>query len=313
MQLRGFCLKDLDSVNKDLLTVRDFIRWGTSRFIENRLFFGHGTDNAWDEAVQLVLHALHLPADAGAEVLDARLTGEERKLVTVVLATRIKERIPAAYLNGVAWFAGLRFKADERALIPRSPLAELIEQGFQPWLEPDSINTVLDLCTGGACIGIATAHYLPACQVHVSDISADALDLARINIREHDLEDRIEIYQSDLFSAIPDDARYDLIVSNPPYVDQHDYQSMPAEYRHEPALGLQAGHDGLDLVRRILAGAANYLADKGVLIVELGNSSAALSQAFPMVPFTWLEFARGGHGVFLLKREDLLQYAEQLA
>ena len=298
-------MNDLDIASKELLTVRDFIRWGASRFAENNLCFGHGTDNAWDEAVQLVLHSLHLPPESGTEVLDARLTSVERKLVTVVLATRIKERIPAAYLNGVAWFAGLQFKSDERALIPRSPIAELIENGFAPWIDSSRIGRVLDLCTGGGCIGIATAFHLPESRVDISDVSEAALDLARTNIDSHGVEDRVFAYQSDLFSSLPEDAAYDLIVSNPPYVDSSDFSKMPAEFHHEPVIALEAGDDGLELVHRILQDAAQRLTDHGVLIVEVGNSDLALTRALPNVPFTWLEFSRGGHGVFMLTKEQL--------
>ncbi|MEM8498836.1 MAG: 50S ribosomal protein L3 N(5)-glutamine methyltransferase [Pseudomonadota bacterium] len=298
-------MNDLDVASKELHTIRDFIRWGTSRFNENRLYFGHGTDNAWDESVQLVMHALHLPMETGREILDARLTSEERKLLTVVLATRIKERIPAAYLNGEAWFAGLRFKADERALIPRSPIAELIERGFEPWKVANDIGSVLDLCSGGGCIGIAAAHYLPEAKVVLADLSEAALELAAINVGEHHLQSRIEIYHSDLFSALPDNETYDVIVSNPPYVDADDFGSMPAEYRHEPEMALAAGDDGLDIVHRILRYAAQKLNNGGVLIVEVGNSQPALEANYPAIPFNWLEFERGGHGVFCLDKSEL--------
>lgn len=301
-------MNDLDLASKELLTVRDFIRWGASRFSENNLFFGHGTDNAWDEAVQLVLHTLHLPPEAGFEVLDARLTSEERKLVTVVLATRVKDRIPAAYLNGIAWFAGMSFKADERALIPRSPIAELIENGFEPWANPVEVQSVLDLCTGGGCIGLACAHYLPQCTVDLADVSEQALQLAQSNIDMHDMHARVTIYQSDLFASLPSGKRYDLIVSNPPYVDAHDLGSMPAEYHHEPVLGLEAGEDGLQLVKKILSSAPRYLSDHGVLVAEVGNSSQALADAYPAIPFTWIEFERGGHGVFLLTKAQLEEH-----
>lgn len=298
-------MNDLDIASKELYTIRDFIRWGTSRFCENRLYFGHGTDNAWDESVQLVMRALHLPMEAGSEILDARLTSEERKLLTVVIATRIKERIPAAYLNGEAWFAGLRFKADERALIPRSPIAELIERGFEPWKASSDIANILDLCTGGGCIGIAAAHYLPDAKVVLADLSEAALELAAINVGEHHLQSRIDIYHSDLFSALPDNEAYDLIVSNPPYVDADDFDNMPAEYRHEPEMALAAGDDGLDIVHRILREASHKLNEGGVLIVEVGNSQPALEASYPAIPFNWLEFERGGHGVFVLDKSEL--------
>ncbi|MFK7733169.1 MAG: 50S ribosomal protein L3 N(5)-glutamine methyltransferase [Pseudomonadales bacterium] len=301
-------MNDLDVASKELHTVRDFIRWGTSRFNENRLYFGHGTDNAWDESVQLVMRALHLPMESGGEVLDARLTSEERKLLTVVIATRIKERIPVAYLNGEAWFAGLRFKADERALIPRSPIAELIERGFEPWKAAHEIGQVLDLCTGGGCIGIAAAHYLPDARVTLADLSEPALELAAINVREHHMQPHIDIYHSDLFSSLPENETYDLIVSNPPYVDAEDFASMPAEYRHEPEMALTAGDDGLDIVHRILREASHWLNDQGVLIVEVGNSQPALEASYPAIAFNWLEFERGGHGVFALDKSELQKH-----
>ncbi len=301
-------MNDLDIASKELLTVRDFIRWGTSRFNENRLCFGHGTDNAWDESVQLVMRALHLPAETGSEVLDARLTSEERKLLTVVIATRIKERIPAAYLNGEAWFAGLRFKADERALIPRSPIAELIERAFEPWKPAAEIGHVLDLCTGGGCIGIAAAHYLPTAKVTLSDLSQSALELANINVLEHNMQSRISVYHSDLFSSLPDGECYDVIVSNPPYVDAEDFATMPAEYKHEPEMALAAGNDGLDIVHRLLKGAAERLNERGILIVEVGNSQPALEASYPQIAFNWLEFERGGHGVFVLDKSELQKH-----
>lgn len=293
--------------------MRDFVRWGVSKFTENRLYFGHGTDNAWDEALHLVLHTLHLPPDVDAAVLEARLTTVEKNLVLVVLETRVKERIPAAYLTGFANFAGLQFKVDERVIIPRSPIAELIEQEFAPWLDAAAVHNVLDLCCGSGCIGIATAAYLQHVTVDLVDISEPALDVAQMNIDRHDLSQRAHIHCSDLFTAIKAEQQYDLIVSNPPYVDAEDMASMPAEYTHEPQLALEAGSDGLTLARKILQQAAAYLSDEGALIVEVGNSSAALQREFPELPFTWIDFRRGGHGVFILTARQLREHQARIA
>ena len=296
-------------VCSDLISIRDYIRWGASQFNAAGLFFGHGTDNAWDEAVQLVLHALHLSLPLNPEVLDARLALAERKDVIALLRRRMDERIPAAYLTGTAWFAGLPFKVDERVLVPRSPIAELIEDQFAPWLlrEPEYI---LDLCTGSGCIGIACAYVFPEAAVDLSDISLDALAVAQRNIDIHEVGHRVRAIESDLFNELTE-LRYDLIVSNPPYVDAEDLAEMPAEYRAEPALGLASGVDGLDFTRRLLREALDHLTEEGVLIVEVGNSCVALEEAFPELPFTWLEFRRGGHGVFLLTAAQLHEASVQ--
>lgn len=288
---------------QNLHSVRDFLRWACSRFNEAGVFFGHGTDNAWDEAVQLVMHALHLPAQGDQRFLDARLTEAEKHAVLDVLRRRIDDRVPAPYITGQAWFAGLPFLVDERVLVPRSPLAELIEKAFEPWL-PVAPQRILDLCTGSGCIGIACAYLFEEAEVVLSDISADALAVARANIDRHRVEERVTAVCSDLFDALADE-RFDLIISNPPYVDAADFDALPEEFRHEPALALASGQDGLDFTRRLLAEAADHLSDEGVLIVEVGNAWPALEEAFPQLPFTWLEFERGAHGVFLLQRRDL--------
>jgi ribosomal protein L3 glutamine methyltransferase len=287
----------------DLISIRDYIRWGASQFRSAGLFFGHGTDNPWDDATQLVLHALHLPLPLDPDVLDARLTLSERKDVIALLRRRLDERIPAAYITGTAWFAGLTFQVDERVLVPRSPIAELIEKQFAPWLarEPEYI---LDLCTGSGCIGIACAYAFPDAAVDLSDISTDALAVAEANIEQHALAHRVRALRSDLFENLAE-LRYDLIVSNPPYVDAEDLHDMPAEYRAEPQLGLASGVDGLDFTRRLLREALDHLTDTGILIVEVGNSCVALEEAYLDIPFTWLEFERGGHGVFLLTADQL--------
>jgi len=291
------------SLLQDLITYRDFWRWAVSRFNEARLFYGHGTDNASDEALQLINSALYLPLQGDEHFLDARLTADEKQKIVELVDRRTAERVPLPYLTGEAWFAGLKFKVNESVLIPRSPIAELIEQGFQPWLQY-SPNSILDLCTGSGCIGIACAYAFPDASVDLSDISADAIEVANDNIVDHDLGARVKAIQSDLFESLKGN-RYDLIVSNPPYVDAVDFSSMPEEFNHEPELALASGDDGLDFTRRLLAEARDYLTDEGILIVEVGNSWVALEQAFPELPFIWLEFERGGDGVFMLRRQDL--------
>jgi len=287
-----------------LETVTDFVRWGASRFAAAGLHYGHGTADPVDDALLLVACGLHLPLPLPAEFHHARLTVSERPRIAALIERRVSERCPAAYVTGEAWFAGLSFITDERALVPRSPIAELIEEGFAPWIEPAAVGRVLDLCTGSGCIGIACAKYLPWCSVDAADISDEALSLARENIQRHGLNERVRAVRSDVFAGLTD-RRYDVIVSNPPYVAQAEYASLPREYAHEPGLGLLAGEDGLDIVRRILSAARTHLRPGGILIVEVGSAEGALLEAFPDLPFTWLEFERGGSGVFLLNRDDL--------
>ncbi len=294
------------SVIQQLETLRDYIRWGVSQFTQAELYFGHGTDNALDEAVRLVLYGLAIPAGMEDHFMEAKLTLEERERLVALIRRRVDERIPLPYLTGEAWFAGLVFAVDSRVLIPRSPIAELIEQGFEPWLAGRPVHRLLDLCTGGGCIGIACAHYFNEAEVELADLSAEALAVANSNIERYELQGRVRTVQSDLFNVV--EGRFDLIVSNPPYVDQEDLSSMPAEYQHEPAMALGSGDDGLDITRRILSTAANYLTEEGLLVVEVGNSCIALEQAYPEVPFTWVEFERGGHGVFVFSRQELDQY-----
>jgi ribosomal protein L3 glutamine methyltransferase len=288
----------------ELCTIRDFIRWAVSQFNKTGLYYGHGTETAWDDAVALILTTLHLPHDINPLVLDAHLTQSEQNELEVVIKKRFQERIPVPYITHEAWFAGLPYYVDERVLIPRSPIAELIENEFEPWIHAP-IENILDLCTGSGCIAIACAKKFPDSQVDASDISASALEVAKLNILRHHVSEQVHTYQTDLFSGLPN-KKYDLIISNPPYVDAIDMYELPAEYRHEPTLALAAGEDGLDVVVRILREAKNYLTTEGTLIVEVGNSEFALSKKFPTIPFTWIEFERGGDGVFLLTYDQLV-------
>lgn len=295
----------------ELVTVADFVRWGATRFASAGLHFGHGTDNAADESLILVAKALHLDTPLPPEFFRARLTATERALVCGLIERRVAERLPAAYLTGEAWFAGMPFSVDERVLVPRSPIAELIEAQFSPWIDPDRVARILDLCTGSGCIGIACAGYFPDAAVDLTDISGDALAVARANIDRHGLGDRVRAVAADVYEGL-EPGTYDIIVSNPPYVPLAEYEGLPREFGHEPAIGLVAGDDGLPIVRRILAGAADRLEPGGLLIVEVGNTEEAVCRAWPDLPLTWIEFSRGGAGVFLLTREQLVAAADCL-
>lgn len=295
----------------ELASIIDFIRYGASRFSAAGLTFGHSHDNPIDEATHLVLASLHLPPDIPPAYGAGRLTSEEREAVLTLIDRRVNERLPVAYLVGETWFAGLKFKSDRRALVPRSPIAELIESRFAPWLDDRHIERALDLCTGSGCIGIAMAEYNPEWKVDIVDISEDALSLARENIVFQHLEGRVNAIQSDLFAGVKGQ-RYSLIVSNPPYVTEDEYTALPGEYRHEPKLGLTSGEDGLDLCLRMLDEAADYLTDDGLLIVEVGESEHALAALLPEIPFIWIEFKVGAMGVFALERRDLVEHARAI-
>jgi ribosomal protein L3 glutamine methyltransferase len=300
----------MDHTIDELHTLGDFIRWGASQFNKAQLFFGHGTNNAIDEAIVLVLHALRLPRTTPEILWHAHLTYAEKRQVLELLNQRLELRIPAPYLTQEAWFANLRFYVDQRVLIPRSPIAELIEQQFEPWVQhPDQVTRVLDLCTGSGCIAIASAMLaFPNAEIDAVDISCQALEVAQQNIESYGLEDRVYTVYSDLFTNLKG-VHYDLIVSNPPYADAQEIQAMPEEYHHEPLLGLEAGEEGLFFVKQILQQAVDYLTPDGVLIVEVGVSQTALTEQYPNVPFTWLEFARGGTGVFLLTAAQLRHFS----
>ena len=293
-------------------TVGEALEYCHRRLEQGTVFFGHGTDNAWDESVQLVLAVADLPPDADDSVLPHPLDERALGRLESLLRRRIDQHIPLPYLLGKAWFAGLEFLCDKRAIIPRSPLAELILHDYLPWYVGPPPRRILDLCCGGGCIGMAASEYNPGARVDLVDIDRDALALARDNADYRGLASRVEILQSDLFQALGG-RRYDIILSNPPYVDAHDLASMPAEYHHEPALALGSGADGLDLTRRILGAAAGFLQPHGLLVVEVGNSWEQLQSTYPDVPFTWLEFERGGHGVFALTAQELQSYRESLA
>lgn len=296
-----------DDILNNLTTIRDYIRWGASRLAQSDVFLGHGTVTPLDEAAALVLHTLSMPYDLSDHYLNTNLTRTERQQLVEILFRRINERKPSAYLTHEALFAGLSFYVDERVLVPRSPIAELIAERFAPWIEESEVYSVLDLCTGSACIAIACAYAFPEAEVDAVDLSPDALAVAEINVAKHELHEQVQLYQSDLFQALPRKP-YDIIVSNPPYVSIAEWESLPAEFHAEPEMGFTGGESGLDLVIQILVEANNYLAEHGILVIEVGSSAETLQESFPDVPFHWLEFENGGDGVFLLTAEQLNQY-----
>ena len=302
------------TVIDELYTLRDVLRWATSQFNAADLFYGHGNDDAFNDALQLILHSLHLPATEFPDLFaDARLSHAEKFSIAELIERRITDRVPVPYLTHEAWFAGIPFYVDERVLIPRSPFAELINEQFMPWLsEPDSVENILDLCTGGGCIAIACSEAFPQAQVDAIDISPDALDVANININKHGLTEHVHTIESNLWAAL-DSQKYDLIVSNPPYVGADEMATLPAEYRHEPSSALEADDNGLALVEQILLHAANFLTSEGLLFVEVGNSDIAVMDKWPKIEFLWLDFEHGAHGVFMLTREQCLTFSKEYA
>ena len=294
------------AVVEDLATIQDMMRWAYSYFNASDLYYGHGYDNAWDEAQQLVLAALYLPADVPEAMYQSRLTLVEKERVIRLIETRLGTRQPVAYLTNSAWFCGSEFYVDERTIVPRSPIGELIMQKFAGLIDHEP-KRILDMCTGSGCIAIACAQQFLAAEVDAVDLSLDALDVAQINIERHGLAERVFPISSDLFNDIPQD-KYDLIVTNPPYVDEEDLDDMPQEFHFEPEMSLGSGADGLDITKRILAQATDYLTDNGVLVCEVGNSMVHLIEQFPTVPFNWIEFKNGGLGVFSLTRAQLVEY-----
>ena len=295
-----FIPKSLDALS----TIRDFIRWGSIEFNRHELTFGHGFATAYDEAKYLTMYRLALPIDWSEDCLDRVLSDSEREQVMGLLQQRIDSRQPVAYLTRESWFCGLKFYVDQRVLVPRSPIAELIGDQFEPWIDSSRINSILDLCTGSGCIAIASQYLFKHAQVFASDISADALEVARINCREHGLSGQLTLYQSDLFDTIPP-WQFDVIVSNPPYVDAEDMATLSDELKFEPHIGLAGGDNGLAMVDRILLDAGEYLAELGVLFIEVGNSQQAMMEKYPFLPMTWIDFEYGGSGVCCIYHQDL--------
>ena len=292
-------------LSEELITLRDWLRFAVSRFEEAGIFFGHGTDNAYDEAVWLIMSALHLPHDTLNNFLDSRLLESERKHLSHLLERRVEQRVPTAYLVREAWLKGFKFYVDERVIVPRSFIAELLEDGLSPWIDyPEMVESAADICTGSGCLGVLLAHAFPNAEVDVVDISADALAVANINIANYDLQDQVQAIQSDMFSALQGKT-YDLIISNPPYVDAPSMAQLPEEYRNEPQIALGSGVDGLEHTHTLLREASKHLNDGGLLIVEIGHNRDALHAAYPDLPFTWLEVESGNEFVFMLSKEQL--------
>lgn len=293
------------NARQELLTLRDLIRYGVSRLNAAQVALGHGSDNAWDETVYLVLHALHLPLDTLEPFLDARVLSEERNRVLELIDRRVTERVPAAYLTNEAWLRGHRFYVDARVIVPRSPIAELLDEGLSPWVQDaQAVDSVLDMCTGSGCLAILSALAFPYAQVDAVDVSPDALEVARRNVDDYGLGDRLALHQSDLFDSLPE-RQYDVIVCNPPYVNSGSMDVLPQEYRHEPHLALAGGADGMDLVRRILQAAPRYLSENGVLVLEIGHERDFFEAAFPELSPVWLDTEEASDQLLLLTREQL--------
>ncbi|CAN1488013.1 HemK Methylase of polypeptide chain release factors [Burkholderiaceae bacterium] len=295
-----------DVSREALLSVRDLIRYAVSRFNEHKLFFGHGSDNAWDEAVYLVLHALHLPPDQLEPFMDARVLPSEREKALSLIDLRCEHRLPAPYLTHEAWLQGYAFHVDQRVIVPRSPIAELLMNQLSPWIpDPYEVMSILDLCTGSGCLAIIAAHQFPEAFVDATDISKDALDVALINVAQHGLKDRLNLHHGSLYDPLPVSAQYDLIISNPPYVNAASMQTLPPEYRHEPSLALAGGDDGMDVVRTIIEQAPAHLRDDGLLIIEIGHERTFFELAFPELEPVWLDTAEASDQILLLTKEQL--------
>ena len=297
-----------DDVPNNLQTIKDFLRWTYSNFNRSDIYYGHGQNNAWDESLHLVLTGLELPMDLPNDLFDTRLTLSEKQLLVGLVTERLAKRVPVAYLVNSAWFCGLEFYVDERVIVPRSPISALIEERFQGLLHSNP-KRILDLCTGSGCIAIACANVFPDAEVDAVDLSFDALNVAEMNIERHAMQDRVFPLQSDLFNNLIGD-KYDLIVTNPPYVDLEDLSDMPEEFHFEPEIALGSGYDGLDITKQILTHAADYLNDNGVLVCEVGNSMVHLIEQYPEMPFNWVELKNGGLGVFALTKAQLEEYRE---
>jgi ribosomal protein L3 glutamine methyltransferase len=298
--------KLIDGSREALQSVRDLIRYAVSCFNEQKLFFGHGSDNAWDEAVYLVLHALHLPPDQLEPFMDARVLPSEREAALSLIDLRCEHRLPAPYLTHEAWLQGYTFHVDQRVIVPRSPIAELLMNQLSPWIaDPFEITGILDLCTGSGCLAIIAAHQFPEAFVDATDISKDALDVALINVEKHGMQDRLNLHHGSLYDPLPVSAQYDLIISNPPYVNAASMLKLPPEYRHEPSLALAGGDDGMDLVRTIIEQAPTHLRDNGLLLIEIGHERPYFEAAFPDLEPIWLDTAEATDQILLLTKEQL--------
>lgn len=297
-------------MTSELTTIRDWLRYAVSRFEDSDIFYGHGTDNSYDEAVWLIMSTLHLPHDTLNNFLDAKLTHAERERIFSLIERRVNDHVPTAYLVNEAWLQGYKFYVDERVIVPRSFIAELLGDGLSPWIEfPEMVERVADICTGSGCLGILLADAFPNAEVDVVDISPDAIEVCEINIANYQLQDRVFAIQSDMFTGLQG-RQYDIIISNPPYVDAPSMETLPAEYQNEPQLALGSGAAGLDHTHTLIAQAANFLSEDGVLIVEIGHNRDALLEAYPSLPFTWLEVSSGDQFVFLLTKAQLNEFNE---